>query len=320
MTRFLAKSLLIVLAAAALIGAVAVVLAPYVYAELWPWRNSYDVVNPAPAEVAKGEWFDDYFVVEQLGEGTYAIGEPRYYQANYAYLIVGRTRALLFDAGSGTRNMQPVVASLTALPVTVLPSHLHFDHLGGVGAFDHIAMLDIPATRADVIDGVFRPGRYDFLGMFDGRTPPSFAVSEWIKPGATLDLGDRLVTVLSVPGHTAQSVAVMDSQVHWLFAGDFIYPTMLYSFLPGASRSAYRETARSLLALLPQDTILWTGHCCRRDEGFAAPWLTMADLRDLEVSLAQIEDGSGTSEGFYPRVYPVNDQMVLGTSWPWNNR
>lgn len=297
----------------------AAAFAPYVYAELWPWRYPPGAVSAEPVKLAKGRMFDDYFAVQDLGDGAYAIGEPRYYQANYSYLILGEKRALLFDAGSGTRNLRTVVAALTRLPVTVMPSHLHYDHLAGITAFDRVALIDLAATRAETVAGRFTPGRYEFLGMFDGLRPPSFAVSEWIKPGARIDLGGRILTVLSTPGHTPHSVSLLDSQAHRLFTGDFIYPTMLYAFLPGADLTAYGSTADRLLTSLPADTTLWAAHCCRRDEGYAAPWLSMADLKDLEQALAQMDAGRLKGEGFFPRLYPVNRQMTLGTGFPWNN-
>lgn len=302
-------------------GAVlAAAFAPFVYAELMPRLQPHVIVDPAPARIAKGRMFDDYFVVQDLGAGTFAIGEPRYYQQNYSYLIIGTTRALMFDSGSGTRDIGKVVKSLTRLPVTVMVSHLHFDHFGGIGAFDHVAMIDLPQTRADVSDGRLRPSRYEYLGFWDGRSAPSTRVTEWLAPGAVIDLGGRSLTVLSTPGHTPSSAALFDAANHRLFIGDYVYPTTLYAFLPGASLSAYRRTAQRLLATLPDDTILWTAHCCRKGEGVAAPWLTMNDVRDLDGTLTSMKAGTATFTGFYPRRYPVNDEMTLATGFPWNNR
>jgi glyoxylase-like metal-dependent hydrolase (beta-lactamase superfamily II) len=263
---------------------------------------------------------DDYFAVQNLGGGVFAIGEPRYYQQNYAYLILGDRRALLFDSSSGTRDVSPVVASLTPLPVTVMVSHLHFDHLGGIMPFHHIAMIDLPETRADVSGGMFTPGRYEFGGIADKRVRPSFKISEWIKPGETIDLGGRRLLVLSTPGHTPSSVSLYDAAGKRLFTGDYIYPTTIYAFGPGASRGAYHLTAQRLLAAIPADTILWTAHCCRADEGVAAPWLAMKDLRDLDDAFIKVSKGEETSTGFYPRRFPVSHEMTLATGFPWTNR
>jgi glyoxylase-like metal-dependent hydrolase (beta-lactamase superfamily II) len=299
---------------------VAALLAPYVDSELAMWLEPHTIVDSAPGQVAKGRMVDDYFAVEDLGDGTFAIGEPRYYQQNYSYLIVGQSRAVLFDSGSGTRDISGVVANLTKLPVTVIVSHLHFDHLGGIGPFGHVAMIDLPETRADASGGFFRPSRYEYLGFFDGRVAPSIRVSEWWAPGAVIDLGGREVRVLSTPGHTASSVALFDARTKRLFIGDFIYPTTLYAFLPGASLSAYQATARRLLGMLPADIVLWTAHCCRKNEGVSAPWLSVRDLADLDAALTIVRVGQGRATGFYPRVFPVNGEMTLAVGFPWNNR
>src|SRR5450631_1120094 len=211
-----------------LAGIVAALFAPYVDAELAVWIEPHAIVDAATAHLAKGRMVDEYFAVEDLGDGTFAIGEPRYYQQNYSYLIVGETRAVLFDSGSGTRDISGVVANLTKLPITVVVSHLHFDHLGGIGPFGHVAMIDLPETRADVSGGLFKPSRYEYMGFFDGRVAPSFRVGEWLAPGATIDLGGRALRVLSAPGHTPSSVALFDASNRRLFIGDFMYPTTLY--------------------------------------------------------------------------------------------
>jgi hydroxyacylglutathione hydrolase len=318
--RWLGKMAALAAAVAVVLMGLALVLAPYLYAELSASLEPHAIIDPAKPDLGEGSMVDDYWAVQSIDANTYAIGEPRYYQANYAYLIVGERRALLFDAGSGTRDIRGIVTRLTRLPVTVMPSHLHYDHTGGIAPFTSIAMIDLPDTRADVTNGRLTPSRYEYLGMIDGLAPPSFSVSEWVKPGSSIDLGGRVLQVLHVPGHTRSSVALYDAATHRLFAGDFIYPTTLYAFLPGASLAEYRATAQELLAALPADTRIWTAHCCRAGERTAAPWLTMADLRDLDSALTAIESGESHGSGFFPRRFPVNRQMTLATGFPWNDR
>ena len=294
--------------------------APYIDAELSPWLESHAIVDPAAPVLGGGEMVDDYWAVQRIDEDTIAIGEPRYYQVNYAYLILGRQRALLFDSGTATRDIRPIVAALTQLPVTVLASHLHFDHLAGIAAFPSVAMVDLPETRADVAEGVFTPRRYEYLGMVDHLRPPSVRVTEWIAPDGVIDLGGRQLTLLHTPGHTPNSVSLFDAARRQLFAGDFIYPTTLYAFLPGASLSAYRATTRRLLSMLPADTRLWTAHCCRANEKTSAPWLSVQDLKDLDRALEEMQAGHVEATGFYPRRFPVNGQMTIATGFEWNNR
>lgn len=298
----------------------ALVFAPYLCAELSAALAPHAIIDQVKPHLREGRMVDDYWAVQDIDTHTHALGEPRYYQANYAYLIVGERRALLFDAGSGTRDITGVVTSLTRLPVTVMPSQLHFDHTGGILPFTSVAMVDLPDTRADVRNGRLTPGRYEFLGMVDGLVPLRVTVTEWLKPGTAIDLGGRVLQVLHVPGHTHSSVALYDAGTHQLFAGDFIYPTKLYAFLPGASLAEYRATTRELLASLPADTKIWTAHCCRAGEKTAAPWLSMGDLRDLDSALTAIQSGKLHGTGFFPRLFPVNQQMTLATGFPWNNR
>jgi hydroxyacylglutathione hydrolase len=302
------------------LAGLALAFAPYLFAELLAWLEPHTIVDPAKPDLAAGRMVDDYWAVQNIDANTYAIGEPRYYQVNYAYLIVGTRRALLFDAGSGTRDITGVVTSLTHLPVTVMPSHLHFDHTGGIAPFTSVALIDLPDTRADVTNGKFTPNRYEYLGMIDRLVPPTFRVTEWVKPGTTMDLGGRTLRVIHVPGHTHSSVALYDATTHQLFAGDFIYPTTLYAFLPGASLAEYRATTQELLATLPSDVKIWTAHCCRAGERTSAPWLAMTDLSDLNAALTAIQAGELHSTKFFPRRFPVNGQLTLATGFPWNNQ
>jgi hydroxyacylglutathione hydrolase len=312
------------MAAFAVLAIGAALGAPYVDVELSPCLEPClkrsEVVNPTPAVLAAGQMVDDYWAVQRIDEQTIAIGEPRYYQVNYAYLILGHQRALLFDSGTATRDIRPIVAALTSLPVTVMASHLHFDHFAEMGAFASVVMIDLPETRADLTEGVFTPRRYEYLGMVDHLRAPSVRVTQWVAPDGIIDLGGRQLTLLHTPGHTPNSVSLFDAAHRQLFTGDFIYPTTLYAFTPGASLSAYRATARRLLSMLPPDTRLWTAHCCRANEKTSAPWLSVQDLKDLDRALTDMQSGQVSSTGFFPRRFPVNGQITLATGFAWNNR
>jgi glyoxylase-like metal-dependent hydrolase (beta-lactamase superfamily II) len=297
----------------------ALLIAPYLFAEI-ALRGPDPAVGATPHQRVEGRWVDDYFVVETLDDATFAIGEPRYYQGNYSYLIVGSERALLFDAGTGQRDIVPVVRSLTSLPVTVVPSHLHFDHVGALGRLDHTALLDVGDLRQRAAGGTLQLDRYEFLGFVDRLGVRRFRVDEWWRPGAVVDLGGRRLTVLHTPGHTPTSLSLHDVDRHWLFCGDFVYPGTLYAFLPGASRAAYRQSTSRLLAMLAPGTVLFTAHLPDDPDVIAAPRLAVGDLAALAAALRAVDDGRARASGFYPRVYPVNARLRFATGWPWNLR
>jgi hydroxyacylglutathione hydrolase len=303
--------------------------APYLYFEYEHLLHGPNtLVLSKPLVDVDGRWFDDYYVVETLDPTTFAIGEPRYYQGNYSYLLIGTERAVLFDAGSGTRDIVPVVRSLTKLPITVIPSHLHYDHVGALGRFDRTALLDTPSLRARIADSKLTLQRYEFLGFVDNLTTPSFRVDEWWADGSDIDLGSRRVRVIATPGHTPTSVSLYDEERQQFFIGDFLYPGHLYGFLPGSSRSAYLTTTRSLLRQVAPGTRIYAAHMAEPPAPVRAPIMGVADLLAMEKTLAAISQGTlepiapGGLEtvGFYPRVFPVNGAVKFATGFPWNNR
>jgi hydroxyacylglutathione hydrolase len=314
------KGSILAIATVALIIVIAALLAPYIYAEYeFDLQGHPPHSLPMPAEPVRGRWVDNYFVVENIDSTTFAIGEPRYYQGNYSYLILGEKRAVLFDAGTGLRDIVPVVRSLTSLPVTVIASHLHFDHVGALGRFDKTAMVDEPALRSRTKDSHLTLRRYEFLGFADRLPIPTFRVDEWWAPDSTIDLGGRRLRVLATPGHTPTSVSLYDESRRQLFAGDFIYPSELYAFLPGASRSAYLATTKRLLSSIDPGTQIFAAHMEGSPALIRAPVLEVADLRALESALTSIKRGDSTSSGVYPRIFAVRGTIKFATGWAWNN-
>ena len=64
-----------------------------------------------------------------------------------SYLIVGRLWAMLFDTGMGIGNLKALTVELTRLPIVVLDSHTHNDHVGDNWQFDTVYSMDTSFSR-----------------------------------------------------------------------------------------------------------------------------------------------------------------------------
>ena len=87
----------------------------------------------------------DWFTVEKIDEDTYAISEYQHWEETHCYLLCGTKRALLIDTGLGVANIKEVVDKLTMLPIFVVTTHVHWDHIGGHQYFENIG--DRKSTR-----------------------------------------------------------------------------------------------------------------------------------------------------------------------------
>lgn len=262
-------------------------------------------------------WVDDYYTVEELGDRTFAIGEPRYWQQNFSYLIVGSERALLFDAGPGVRDIRPIAESLTDLPITFVPSHLHFDHLGDGVDFSSVAVVDLPDLRERAENGRLTPTTAEHLGFAEGFAPPTLTVTEWIAPGSSISLGDRSILVLHTPGHTPDSITLVELSTALIFSGDFIYPGPLLVFLPGSAMGDYLEGAKTLLESAHGASRILSAH---RMASRGLPELSLRDVEDLEGVLQAIYRGEQSGEGLYPVTYEINERISLIAEPRWLQR
>ncbi|WP_409432594.1 MBL fold metallo-hydrolase [Litorimonas sp. RW-G-Af-16] len=266
----------------------------------------------------EADLIDGYWSVVKLSPNVFAIGEPRYYQVNWSYLIVGSEKALLFDTGPGIRDISVVVGSLTDRPVHAMVSHLHFDHIGGFGHFEQTLMLDVPSIRSQLKDKTIHPSRYQSLAFIDGKKDMTLSVTAWIEPGGSFDLGDRTLKIISAPGHTADSAVILDVDNKMMFTGDFLYQGSLYAMLPGSSRSAYAKSADLLISESSFDTLILGAHA--PTNALTPPVLSQASLIALRRQLAAVEAGAARYEGVFPRRLVIDDSVDFLTGFPWKNR
>lgn len=253
-------------------------------------------------------WFDDYYTIEEIAPDTWAIGEPRYYQLNYNYLVVGTERALLFDAGPGVRDIRPVIESLTGLPLVFMPSHFHYDHVGNGILFDERAVVDLPYLRERAEGNRLAFTDMEHLGPVEGFDIPTWDVTHWWAPGDEIDLGNRVLSVIHTPGHSPESISLYDPVNQFVFAGDYLYPGIMFAFTPGGSASQYLESAETLVNEFTAVSVYYSAH---RVEPPGAPTLSQEDVIALRNTLRAIRDGSTEGEWLWPRSYKINENMSI---------
>lgn len=248
-------------------------------------------------------WFDEWFSVGKIDAKTVIISEPRYFLNNNSYLIMGDSQAILFDTGSGKRNIAPIVKAITSLPVMVITSHAHSDHMGSVTQFQNYALTDLPINRRNSRNGVFVPS---FLMYTDLSRRPRVPVTCWLKPDEAIDLGNRNLKVIHTPGHSPDSISLLDQQNKMLFAGDFLYEGNLIATL-GGDVYDYLKSTRRLIDLTQGDESIFPAH-------YTTPLKTDL-LNDLERALVYMTEGKAVGRRYIINSkYPVTDKIGFITT------
>ena len=209
---------------------------------------------------------NDWFTVEEIDELTFAVSEYRHWEETHCYLLCGQDKAVLIDTGLGVSNIKHVVDSLTTLPVTVLTTHVHWDHIGGHRFFDRIAVHE---AEKDWINGSFPLPLEEvkkqltklpcvFPEDFDADAYRLFQGEPQIllHDGNRIDLGGRTIRVLHTPGHSPGHCCFYEPERRYLYSGDLIYKGCLDAFYPGTDpqffcRSVSRLAAFDVSRVLP---------------------------------------------------------------------
>jgi glyoxylase-like metal-dependent hydrolase (beta-lactamase superfamily II) len=202
---------------------------------------------------------DPWFEVYKPAPNLYAIYEPHQSEEVISYLIVGEKKALLFDTGMGISDIKKVVGELTRLPIIVLNSHTHDDHVGGNWQFDTIYAMNTDFTRQNAQgsreDAQEEVAPDQICGTLPkGFDPKKYETRPWkirayMHDGDKFDLGGRTIEVVSTPGHTPDAISLIDRANGLLFTGDTYYPAPIWLFRPETDLDAYAASIRRLAAL-----------------------------------------------------------------------
>ncbi len=211
-------------------------------------------------------WFEIY----KVAPNTLAIYEPHQSEETIAYLIMGTKQAVLFDTGMGIANIHALVTRLTSRPIVILNSHTHNDHIGGNWQFPFVFGMDTPFTRAstkgerDDAQAEIAPGQIcgDLPKNFDAK---AYATKPWhvsipVHDGFKVNLGGRTVEIIATPGHTPDSICLLDRDNGLLFTGDTYYPGTIWLYRPETDLDAYLASVKKIAALAPDLKLVLGAH------------------------------------------------------------
>jgi len=252
---------------------------------------------------ATHEWYE----VTRLTDRSYRITEADRYGA---FLIEGADRSVLVDAGIGVGDLRGLVTGLVGTPITLVLTHTHWDHIGAAAQFDDVRVSSIELPPAgqialDSLSGEFleRPTQFtdrwtdagnDFPDGFDpeGYTIEPAAATALSSDGP-IDLGDRRLSVVPLPGHSPGHIGLIDPATATLYGGDVIhFDRGLYIHFEDSDIDEYIESLRRVRTLREDGAFetLATSH----NEPLSGSDLSLID--ELLTGLREIRDGERAAE------------------------
>ena len=161
------------------------------------------------------EYNPDMYILRQSGCTDF--------EKPFVYLLFGKDKALLLDTGSRNGNLAPALQSTihrwlkrnsrAGISLLVVHTHEHGDHVAGDAA---LQALNDPAIPITLI-----PAKVD-------TNISLYHIAHWPDDIGNVDLGDRVIDAIPIPGHSAASIALYDHKTAILFSGDTLYPGRLY--------------------------------------------------------------------------------------------
>ena len=177
---------------------------------------------------------------------------------------------MLIDGLAGVGSLKAFVRELTDLPVTLVNTHGHVDHIGA--DFEYGEVYIDPADINLLYEHSNREMRLGFAksgAMFgplsveprlDDVTVPGPIKTLPLKDGDIFDLGGVQLETISVPGHTRGTVVFLDRARGVVYSGDACNRNTLLFTEFSTSIEEYKESLLHFQSFEDAFELLWGGH------------------------------------------------------------
>lgn len=166
-------------------------------------------------------------VIEKINDNTWRI-EDGFVRC---FLLTGTEKAVLIDTGATSTDAKTLAESVTELPLILINTHGDGDHVAGNSAFESFYMHPADYTNCKVNE----------------HCPNSTLIP--LKNGDVLDAGDRPLEIITIPGHTYGSVAILDCNNRVLYTGDSVQDGHIYMFGAHRQPETFAESLDKLISL-----------------------------------------------------------------------
>jgi len=199
-----------------------------------------------------------WFTIEDIGPKTTAISEYGHWEQVHSYLFEGSRKAALIDTGLGIGRISEVVGKLTQLQVVVITTHCHWDHIGGHGEFNELAIHQedrrwlengLPISNKEILTNLLKePFSQKLPKCFDPDNYHPFVgkPQHVLYDNSVIDLGNRQLKIVHTPGHSPGHICVFEEETGYLCTGDILYEGTVYANFPSTDPCKLHNSIRRI--------------------------------------------------------------------------
>ena len=192
------------------------------------------------------------------------VGDSLWFAETNAWVIAPERGgpAVVVDAPPDADGVARVLAEHDLVPVALLVSHGHVDHVGGAGELARRFTLSAYVHPDD--DYLSADPRAQMRQLFGFDLPGDYEPPtrwEHLEHGQRLDLAGIEFEVIHTPGHTPGHCCFRVGSEGVLFSGDQLFAGSIgRTDLPGGDYDTLMASMRDQIAVLPPETDVFPGH------------------------------------------------------------
>ncbi len=170
------------------------------------------------------------------------------------YIVIGEQKALIIDTMIGYVDVKKTAEGVTNLPLMVVNTHGHNDHIFGNVYFEeayiHADDIELAQMSYDM------PEFQEAIKAFHVKPAEFHTIAE----GDVIDLGGLQLEVYEIPGHTKGGICLLNRQDRILFTGDSIIPNPWMQLPECLPMEVFLDSLNKLEKIRADYDYILTGH------------------------------------------------------------